>query len=130
MNHKKIEYKTYAKEHGIDFKDIYNRKVRGESWTSLADGVSLGTMQSMMEDFCKDNGYNYEALKIRGAGIICDVGLVDEGRVKALRKAHWSIKDIAVDCHCTTECVEQILYGDDNEDNTEELRKYYNDTRL
>ena len=84
----------------------------------------------MTQEWCRDNHRSFDALLKNGAGTITDVDCVDDGRVKALRKAHWSIKDIAEDCHCTTECVERILYGDDNEDCTEEWNKYYNDTRL
>ena len=130
MNNKKIHYKQFAEVNGVDFFEIYNRRLRGESWKKLADGkCNQGTMMSLTQEWCKDNGMDFEILK-NGNGILSDPNMVDKGRVMALRKARWSIENIAVDCHCTTECVEQILYGDGNEDNTEELRKYYNDTRL
>lgn len=130
MNYKKITYAELEAD-GFSVENAYYERLRGESWQNICQGImAIGTLQSVLMDWCKDNGKDYEVLKGKFNPITNDIHLVDCGKVKALRKARWSIKEIAVDCHCTEDCVERILYGDDNEDNTEELRKYYNDTRL
>lgn len=109
MNTKKIDYRRYAEEYGLSFDEMYHQKLGGVSWESLAVGVNKGTLQTMMRDFCRDNGYDYEILKIRGAGIVSDAKAVDRGKIRALRKAGWRLKEIAVDCHCTEECVKVVL---------------------
>lgn len=108
---KKILYTEFAESNGISFEDIYQRRLNGESWQSLANGkVFHGTLRNMTQEWCRDNHRNFDVLLKNGAGTITDVDCVDDGRVKALRKAHWSIKDIAEDCHCTEECVREILH--------------------
>lgn len=108
----KIHYKEFSDMYDFDFEVAYIDKLRGFSWNRLAHGrVSETTMKVMMEEWCRDNHKDFEILKKNGAGIISDPTLADKGKILALRKARWSIKEIAVDCHCTEECVKEILNG-------------------
>lgn len=112
MNKKVFTWQNYAQDYDFDFADGYYRKIHGESWASLADGnVNKSTMIVLMEDYCRDCGKDFNVLKKSRVGVESDIKFVDQGRAKALYKAHWSIKDIAIDCHCTEECVKEIIDG-------------------
>lgn len=62
-------------------------------------------------DIAKMYGYKndeYITSKLKQAGVY-KANRLDTGKILALRKAGWSIKDIAMDCVASIEQIEEVL---------------------
>lgn len=107
----KLTWQSVAEEQEIDFEDIYYRRLGGEAWLSINVELPYGTLVKLTKAWAVDNGHDPDKLDRKNLvyGIINDPKCVDSGRAKALRKAGWNLYDIAVDCHCTEECVREVL---------------------
>lgn len=110
MNHG-MTWQQYEEEYGYDFEQLYQRRLTGEGWRNLAsEHMNKGTVMSKLREYCMDKGRDFRELeKVNSNRIIEDPGMVDKGKIKALARARWTISNIAVDCHCTEECVIAVL---------------------
>lgn len=115
------KHKTTSEELGIDIEKAYKRKTEeGVGWVELAkeNGIGKDKMRQLMFEYCQENGKGYP---IKGGvtnpyGLIIDAKLVDRGKVMALRRGHWTVKQIADDCGCIQDVVRQILREEEEND--------------
>ena len=109
-NRSKKEHITWQNS-GVDCERIYNDRLRGMTWEDLATicPVSVATLPRIISEWALDNGRDALPPKMPKNGIICEVECVDRGRVQALWNARWNIRDIAIDCRCTENCVKEVI---------------------
>ena len=109
---KRFTWQQYAEERGFDFEKAYNDRLNGMSWEAATGHTkSTNMIRRLLEDWCHDNGKDYQKLLGETAVIVIDsVEEVDKGKVIALANAKWPVSAIAVDCHCTERCVNEVLH--------------------
>ena len=96
--------------------ELYNRRQYGHvSWENIAGSAMMGsTLSAAVKKWAKENGLPMDDIKVKKGALvppIDDVRGVDAGRVKALRKGGWDVRNIAIDCGCTERAVREILEG-------------------
>lgn len=111
MSRNRITWQEAEGEYGIDLEDIYYRRLAGEPWKLLSTRFTEIMTKRLTVDWCIDHGHDPEMLQRENLvnGLIVDARMVDRGRVVALARAGWKIRDIAEDCRCTEECVRELL---------------------
>lgn len=109
---KSMTWQQCEEEYGIDFEEIYQRRLGGAGWRELEKiaNMNKSTVMVKLKEYCADKGRDYKDLsKVNSNKIIEKPEMVDQGKAMALWRAGWSIKNIAIDCRCTEECVLQIV---------------------
>ena len=109
-----MTWQQYEEEYEIDFAMLYQVRLTGAGWRELENiaGINKSTVQKKLREFCRETGRDYKELeKVNQNTIINDPALVDRGKVWALARAGWKIYDIAIDCHCSEQCVRETLKG-------------------
>ena len=110
--YKVITWQEAEEKYDVDFETLYFRRLGGDTYQSLANGMSILLLKRLLRDWCEATGHDFD-LTIRryDMPIITDPKLADKGKIFALRKARWSIEDIAYDCRCEESVVREILNG-------------------
>lgn len=113
MKGKKVTWQQYVEETNLDFELVYQKRLCGLTWEKiLPKECSLYMVRKLIIDWCLDNNKDYEMI-IKTNNIkrylIDDIRIVDRGKVIALAKAGWPIKEIAIDCNCTERCAEEVI---------------------
>lgn len=112
-----MTWQQYAEEYEIDFEQLYQRRLEGAGWRELGAiaGINKTTVMRKLEEYCEDKGLDFTELKkVNQNTIIEDSAKVDKGKIKALARAGWTVNAIAIDCHCSEQCVVETLGGLEN----------------